>query len=70
MRWITEPYPEIIRHKQEETYEDPVTNEKQKFPSIDNEPDIQLSVVVPAFDEEARCKLYLPFFLIATLFTK
>lgn len=36
---------------------DPVTKTKQPFPSINESPKIALSVIVPAFDEEQRCRL-------------
>lgn len=43
-----------MRHQEEKSFVDPVTGGKQNFPSLDDEPDLDLSVIVPAFDEEIR----------------
>lgn len=53
---ITTPYPRIERHDAEKTFFDPTTKSLEKFPSIDDDPTISLSVVVPAYDEEIRRK--------------
>lgn len=53
---ITTPYPEIIRHNDENYFFDPATQTKEKFPSIDDSPTIALSVIVPAYEEQQRCK--------------
>lgn len=58
LRLIAEPYPVIVRHREEKSFEDPVTGEKQNFPSIDDDPEVGLSVIVPAYDEEARRKSF------------
>lgn len=51
---ITEPYPVVDRDKEEETYHDPISNSKMKFPSIDEVHTVDLSIVVPAYNEEKR----------------
>lgn len=56
MKAITTPYPRIIRHDAEKSYFDVTAKKIEKFPSIDDSPTIALSVVVPAYDEEIRCK--------------
>lgn len=53
---LTSPYPVIEKYKEEETYNDPKTKKKLKFPSIEEACDVNLSVVVPAYNEEERCK--------------
>lgn len=52
---ITSPYP-VIEKIKEETYNDPKTKKKLKFPSIEEAHDVNLSVVVPAYNEEERCE--------------
>lgn len=54
---VTTPFPQIIRYEDEKYFMDPVTKTKQPFPSINESPKIALSVIVPAFDEEQRCRL-------------
>lgn len=49
-------YPVINRSKKEKYYVDPKTGNEQLFPSIKDEPTINLSVIVPAYNEEVRCK--------------
>lgn len=49
------PYPLIKRHKEEETYINSRTGENEFFPSINDKPTLELSVIIPAFDEEKRC---------------
>lgn len=58
LKIVSEPYPIVHRHEKEEHFEDPVTERRDKFPSIYDEPTIELSVIVPAYDEEKRRKLY------------
>lgn len=53
------PLPVILRFKEEESYENPETGHREKFPSIDDSPSLDLSVIIPAFDEEQRCKYFL-----------
>lgn len=52
----TKPYPIVERHKEEETYRDPVTKARLKFPNINDHYEVCLSVVIPAYNEEERCK--------------
>lgn len=56
MKAVTTPFPQIIRYEDEKYFMDPVTKTKQPFPSINERPKIALSVIVPAFDEEQRCR--------------
>uniref|UniRef100_A0A1B0D386 Dolichyl-phosphate beta-glucosyltransferase n=1 Tax=Phlebotomus papatasi TaxID=29031 RepID=A0A1B0D386_PHLPP len=51
---MTTPYPRIVRHKEENYFTDPVTQTRQEFPSIEEEPALDLSVIVPAYNEEDR----------------
>lgn len=49
----TSTFPTIKRHKDEEFFAD-ADGTKSKFPSIEDEPTIDLSVVIPAYEEEKR----------------
>ncbi|XP_028177362.1 dolichyl-phosphate beta-glucosyltransferase [Ostrinia furnacalis] len=51
---VTNPYPVVERFKEEEYYEDPKSKTKVKFPSIEEPQSVNLSVVVPAYNEEER----------------
>lgn len=57
LKVTTTPFPHIVRHKEEESFVDSVTDERQRFPSLEDPPTLELSVIVPAFDEEKRRKL-------------
>ncbi|XP_058062856.1 dolichyl-phosphate beta-glucosyltransferase [Anopheles bellator] len=59
LKITTTPFPKIVRHKDEMFYSDPVTGEQRSFPSLNDEPTLQLSVIVPAFDEEKRLPVML-----------
>lgn len=48
-------YPVIRRSKKEKYFVDPTTGSEELFPSINDEPTINLSVIVPAYNEEVRC---------------
>eukprot|EP00099_Drosophila_melanogaster_P018183 NP_609202.1 wollknaeuel [Drosophila melanogaster] len=50
----TKPYPNIKRHKDEETFLDPHTIKTVTFPSLEDSPSLELSVIVPAYNEEQR----------------
>ena len=52
----SKPYPNLGRYDSEKFYEDPLKNEKIRFPSIHDPPSMDLSVIVPAYFEEERCK--------------
>lgn len=56
LRVTTEPYPVVERFKDEENYEDPSTKQKIVFPSLQEAYGVNLSVVVPAYNEEERCE--------------
>lgn len=62
---VTNPYPVVERFQEETTYSDPKSKSKKKFPNIAEPHSVHLSVVVPAYNEEERCKflvfLYLSF---------
>lgn len=51
---ITSPYPCIEKNIEEESYLDPKTKKKLKFPNIKEAQSVNLSVVVPAYNEEER----------------
>lgn len=51
----TKPYPDLGRYDSEKYF----LNEKQEkclFPSINDPASVELSVIVPAYNEEERCK--------------
>ncbi|XP_017047802.1 dolichyl-phosphate beta-glucosyltransferase [Drosophila ficusphila] len=50
----TKPYPNIRRLKDEETFLDPNSIETVTFPSLEDSPSLDLSVIVPAYNEEQR----------------
>lgn len=52
---ITHPYPLVEKFEEEEMFRDPKTNTKHRFPGIKDAATIDLSVVVPAYNEEERC---------------
>uniref|UniRef100_A0A1A9WWC1 Dolichyl-phosphate beta-glucosyltransferase n=1 Tax=Glossina brevipalpis TaxID=37001 RepID=A0A1A9WWC1_9MUSC len=56
---ITTPLPIIKRHKKEYNFFDPTTLTEAKFPSIEDEPTLDLSVIIPAFNEEKRLSIML-----------
>lgn len=53
---MTTPHPVVRRHDLEKYFIRVENGGKEKFPSIDDEPSVQLSVVVPAYEEQERCK--------------
>nr|SVE79064.1 EOG090X0BIY [Daphnia lumholtzi] len=55
----SETYAKVIRFKDEQFYLDPKTAEKHRFPSIEDESTIWLSVIVPAYNEEKRLPVML-----------
>ncbi|CAH2244645.1 dolichyl-phosphate beta-glucosyltransferase [Pararge aegeria] len=50
----TKPFPIIERVQEEETYNDTITKTRSQFPKIDDPHSVNLSVVVPAYNEEER----------------
>lgn len=48
-------YPVIRRSKKEKYFVDSRTGKEELFPSIGDEPTVNLSVIVPAYNEEVRC---------------
>lgn len=53
---VTTPHPVVRRHNNEKYFIRADNGDKENFPSIDDEPSVNLSVIVPAYDEEVRCK--------------
>lgn len=53
LRITTSPYPVIKRHEEEEFFTDN-SGQKHQFPSLDDEPTKELSVIIPAYEEEKR----------------
>ncbi|XP_070495277.1 dolichyl-phosphate beta-glucosyltransferase [Chironomus tepperi] len=54
------PFPIIHRHKEEEYFIDPNDSDKKcSFPSINDDPTVDLSVIIPAYDEEKRLPVML-----------
>ncbi|CAG9091663.1 unnamed protein product [Plutella xylostella] len=51
---VTNPYPMIERSKEEESFVDAKTGKHQKFPTLSDKHSVNLSVVVPAYNEEQR----------------
>lgn len=56
LRFVTDPYPIVERFKDEENFEDPLTKKKKKFPGLKEDCSVNLSVVVPAYNEQERRK--------------
>jgi len=50
VRLTTKPYPDIVTYPQEKYY----NGKEGEFPSIDSSPTVQLSVIIPAYNEEQR----------------
>ncbi|KAK2720188.1 dolichyl-phosphate beta-glucosyltransferase-like isoform X2 [Artemia franciscana] len=55
----TSKYAQIERFPNEYFYSDPLTNKKEKLPSLFDPPTKSLSVIVPAYNEEARLPVML-----------
>lgn len=55
-------YAKVVRFKEEQFYLNPRSGEKQPFPSIGDKSTVLLSVIVPAYNEEKRCKNLETFF--------
>lgn len=56
IKLITKPYPYVHRSKNEKYFIDPKTGDNILFPSIKDKYSLNLSVIVPAYNEENRCK--------------
>ncbi|XP_012288096.1 dolichyl-phosphate beta-glucosyltransferase [Orussus abietinus] len=50
----TEPYPEIRRSDEEILFFNSQTGQKERFPSLDEDWSVHLSIIVPAYNEEER----------------
>ncbi|XP_055387325.1 dolichyl-phosphate beta-glucosyltransferase isoform X2 [Condylostylus longicornis] len=51
---MTKPYPIIKRHKEEKYFFNSESDSLEEFPSIEDEPTLFLSVIIPAYNEEER----------------
>lgn len=57
----TQPYPQITRYHEEKYYTNKRTGKKEEFPSLEDKWTVNLSIIVPAYNEEERRKLFLSF---------
>jgi dolichyl-phosphate beta-glucosyltransferase len=48
----------MYRYEEEKYFLDPNTGEKKLFPSLENNWSVNISVIVPAYNEEIRCKIF------------
>ncbi len=55
--------PNIIRYESEKTFINPKSGEAEDFPFLEEKSSVTLSLVVPAYNEELRCKLNQNFYL-------
>ncbi len=56
--------PEVIRYEAEKSFVDPKTGKSEEFPFLRDSSSVTLSVVVPAYNEELRCKMvFISYFL-------
>ena len=57
LRTLSKPYASVVHYDSEHYFLDPnESNKKIKFPTLSDEPQIDLSVVVPSYNEEERRK--------------
>ena len=59
LRATTSPQPNLLRHALEKSFVDPSTRERIPFPSINDPASLDLSVVVPSYNEEKRLPVML-----------
>lgn len=52
----SERYPYLGRCESEKYFFDPSEEKKKQFPSLSDPPGLQLSVIVPSYNEEERCE--------------
>lgn len=57
LRQLSIPYAHMSQTDNEKYFLDPITNKKEKFPSILSAPSVYLSVIVPSYFEEKRCNI-------------
>ncbi len=50
------------RSENEKYFQDPITNSRKQFPSLNDPHSKYLSVIIPAYKEVDRCKLIKSFF--------
>lgn len=53
----TKPYPNVHRSKREKYFQDPITGKQIEFPSITDKFSLNLSIIIPAYNEEERCNV-------------
>lgn len=58
LKATTSAFPVIKRYEDEKFFKD-LAGKKSKFPSIDDEPEVSLSVIIPAYEEEKRLPVML-----------
>jgi len=71
--YCTSSEPDLSHHDSEKYYLDPTLNSQVPFPSLSEEASVDLTVIVPAYNEEERCMnicslLFLLFFISYLLF--
>lgn len=54
IRVLSSSRPVIVRHEEEYYFEDPISGTKRRFPSPDDDFELYLSVVIPAYNEQKR----------------
>uniref|UniRef100_U5EVJ0 Dolichyl-phosphate beta-glucosyltransferase n=1 Tax=Corethrella appendiculata TaxID=1370023 RepID=U5EVJ0_9DIPT len=59
LKITTTSYPNIIRYEEEKYFLNVKSQKKEKFPTIDEEPSLDLSVIIPAYEEEKRLPIML-----------
>ncbi|KAG7198217.1 hypothetical protein KM043_005624 [Ampulex compressa] len=50
----TQPYPKVWRHEKEKVFHNFSTKSMEKFPSLQDDWSVHLSVIIPAYNEEER----------------
>ena len=56
--FTSKTYASVIRFRSETLFVNPVTQEKLPFPTIEEKSSLDLSVVVPAYNEEKRRNVF------------
>ena len=56
LRLTTKREPDLQRAESEKSFMDPETEKRHPFPSITSQPSVYMTLVVPAYNEQNRCK--------------
>lgn len=56
LRLTTKREPDLQRAESEKSFMDPGTEKRHPFPSITSPPSVDMTLVVPAYNEQNRCK--------------